>query len=172
MIVFTDLEMYPYIKAKSNVFIGNLCCPAMIGARVDGLLPPPQVINVANWDDNAFEVNYVPWILMTQEPFEDFMKIMLGEYYLGHSFILCDFSSAIIESVVDCVLKLMRERYGKVGHIAFNVEDLMKIEDAPMTEKGAQLFIQDKEIITVRNIDPQMLKQLMEEGEEYAESIV
>ena len=48
----------------------------------------------------------------------------------------------------------------------------MRLEDTPMTEKGAQLFIQDKEIITVRNIDPQMLKQLMEEGENYAESIV
>ena len=172
MIVFTDLEMYPYIKAKRDVFIGNLCCPAMIGARVDGLLPPPQVINIASWDDNAFEANYIPWILMTQEPFEDFMKIMLGEYYLGHSFILCDFRSVIIESVVDCLLKLMRERYGKVGYIAFNVDDLMRLEDAPMTEYGAQVFIQDKEIVTIRNIDPATLKQLMEEGEEYAESTV
>lgn len=161
MIVFTDISMIPYVKDRGwHMF--NLLCPAMIGDRVDSLYPPKEIKDRASFDSNLFEQFYTGWILNDQNAFITFMEIIMGDYYSSNAVVFTDFRYDVIDSIVDCLIKFIRSRYGLKAIIAYDVEDIGKCTDTCMSPAGLQAFMQDKEWYTQRTANIEALKSSLD----------
>ena len=171
MIMFASEQIYPFVANKGYEMM-NLCSPISIGNPLNNLMPPPQIIEQMRWDDNQFELNYIGWVLRNPASFLDFMSIMMGEYYHTSVVVFYHQQSLMIECIVDCLIKLIRERYGIRPIRVIEFEDLINIEDSAMTPTGTAQFMIDKEFYTVNTADPDVLMKTLEEVEEYNAELV
>lgn len=165
MIIFTDVSMVPFVKDRGwHMF--NLLSPIMIGDRVDMLYPPKEVKDQATFDSNIFEQFYTGWILNDKNAFITFMQIIMGDYYSENAVVFTDLNHEVLDAIVDCLIKLIRSRYGLKAIVAYDVEDICKTMDTCMNPIGAQQFMQDKEWYTLNTANIEALKRSLDEIED------
>ena len=165
MIMFINDEMASFVMNKMDGTIFNLSSYYNIGVDVGNLIPHGDFpLEYRNSDD--FEMNYIPWLLTTKEVFSDFISIMLGDYYSSNSYVLFQ-TTPVTVFVIDCLMTLIRKRYGKTPFIVYSLEDMMKTYETSMSYEGIETFMRDKELYTYGNFNPENFNKMLEEAERY-----
>ena len=171
MIVFTEIGMYPLVNSR-GFHMFNFLCPTMVGVRVDKMFPAAQVLEKAAYDTNLFESFYLNWLMRDKEAFMDFMTMMMGDYYSENAIVFTDLNYEIVETIIDCLIKFIRERYGLKAIIAYDIEDIICNYDTIVTKEKALQFIEDKEWYTKNSVDPDVLANNIDKVEDMnAESL-
>ena len=170
MILFVEDTMVPYILNKRDGTIFNLSSYHDIGVDVGNLIPHGD-FPLEYKESDSFELVYIPWLLTTEEAYNDFVTIMLGDYYSSNSYVLFQ-TTPVTVYVIDCLMTLIRKRYGKIPFIIQTLEDTMRTYETSMTDEGIATFMKDKELHTMRTFNPESFNRILEEAERYNGSTV
>lgn len=91
------------------------------GLDTANLLPPPYVDGIL--PDYDFDMYYANWMLNDPYGFDSLMRIMYL-LYLGYDIYLCVGWYDFTENINESLLKFIQSRYGYIGYIINELEDL------------------------------------------------
>lgn len=131
------------------------------------ILPPPDMVAP---DEVTWDRMYMDFIINNDNVFFEFFTIMY-QFYLGSNiYILIDQgSSDFIDSMNECLIKIIQQRYGINTFILNDPDDFLEIDESMcnMNIYGVALFDQDKARYTrmavQRDLDMKGLEQVKKE---------
>ena len=153
MIIFTPFPNTKEVLMASrpdsyNFYEFNLSSPLAIGYNLAALIPDdayiPKELIEGSVDTPEFDMAYGNYIMGNQEQFFTFMNVILPLYndpcacvivYIQHS----PFRDVFLE----CLVKLIQQRYGYIPYIINAIEDIYEIRDNSSFSVRGIVTIQD-----------------------------
>jgi len=163
MIIFSNESILPVLLATPDkYFVLNLFSPINMGTSLTGLFPPKELLSFAPYDSEEFEKIYLNYILTNENAFQDLVEIMMSHYYNTEVIVLTDFDSSVIEPMMDCIIKLIKKRYGYGCSMVQELSDLYSAKESELTVDGENIFMQDKEWYVRKTVDVKKLQETIE----------
>lgn len=131
-----------------NFYEFNLSSPINYGYSLATLIPDPQfipheVIHGA-MDTPDFDIKYGQFIMLNRDQFLTFMNLVLPLYNDPCACVIVYISSSPVRDLImECLIKLIQQRYGYSSYIINNQEDIFYIRDDMSFSPRGILSIQE-----------------------------
>lgn len=143
MLMYGGIEMAQVLLSQpiyDKIIVYNLSALTEFYPRI--YLLPPNSLGISY--DYQFDVNYMNWIINTDQIFVEFMKI-ISALYNGMDVYLIISPEDWSENIADSLMKLIQDRYGVVGVRLTDFEDYKYANDNDFSEVGLINVISDME---------------------------
>lgn len=138
MIIFTPFHQTKEVLMQArpdnyNFYEFNLSSPVNCGYSLAGLIPNPEYIPYeviqGSMDTPDFDIQYGQFI-MQGEQFKLFMNLVLPLYNDPCACVIVYISpSKVRDLIMECLIKLIQQRYGYSSYIVNDLEDIYYIKD-------------------------------------------
>lgn len=107
----------------------------------------PSVITAYN-DDKQFDIDYANYILLNDNVFMEFMKIIYPLYMGEDVFLLVSRNENTHDIITESLCKLIQQRYGYNYQLLNSESDIDYYDDSDFSFYGIQTLDMDKERMT------------------------
>ena len=153
MIIFTPFhqtkEILMSVRPDSyNFYEFNLSNPINYGVSLSALIPNPEFIPqeviTGSLDTPEFDIMYGNFILGDREQFFTFMNVVLPLYNDPCACVIIYIQeSPIRDTILECLIKLIQQRYGYYSFIINELYDIGFIDDSASFSPRGILNIQN-----------------------------
>lgn len=131
-----------YRPDSYNFYEFNLSSPVNYGYSLAVLIPNPECIPYdviqGNLDTPEFDIQYGQFIMQSPERFRIFMNLVLPLYNDPCSCVIVYVApSRIRDIIMECIIKIIQQRYGYSSYIVNDLEDICCVrDDVNFTPRG------------------------------------
>lgn len=153
MIIFTPFhqtkEVLMQVRPDSyNFYEFNLSNPMNYGVSLSALIPSPEYIPqeviTGSMDTPDFDIAYSNFVLGQQEQFYSFMNIVLPLYNDPCACVIVYIQASPIRDIIlECLMKLIQQRYGYHPFMINELYDISYINDSSSFSPRGILNIQE-----------------------------
>lgn len=117
-----------------NFYEFNLSSPYLIGYNLNALIPDdayiPKELIEGSIDTPDFDIAYGKYLMENQEQFFTFMNVILPLYNDPYACVIVYIQHTSFRDVfLECLTKLIQQRYGYYPYIINDIEDIYEVRD-------------------------------------------
>lgn len=160
MIIFADARLLPvYYLSPERFRVLNLFSNIGLGKMLTKLFPPDNLLRMVRYDSIEFLNMYTNYVMNDLDAFQDFMEIIMANYYSQDALVLTDLKSPVITPMIECIIQIINSRYGLNPYIIQEISDLGYAKETDMTYAGTGQFMNDKEWYVRRTTTPENIEE-------------
>ena len=113
MIIFADARLLPvYYLSPERFRVLNMFSNIGLGKMLTKLFPPDNLLRMVRYDSIEFLNMYTNYVMNDLDAFQDFMEIIMANYYSQDALVLTDLKSPVITPMIECIIQIINSRYG------------------------------------------------------------